>query len=391
MPYYQQAGRDDGEAIVVCLSPCICYTPRGDCTPPIPYMISANLGDEMNVAQKCNFNGNKAFTMSSRITACTGNEAGTAGGIQSGVNVGFCRPITYSPRIRVEGACLIRDYDLFEMNCAGPDGSSNIVGQLFFQSTQKARSCYTIKGKDTDLSVEEDKSELQCEDDKECDEQGRPYLYSSQERKESIINDTPANFPIEANPDASPSAGYYEITDIGSNTVNQYSDIIDQVASETGVDPDLISAVMYKEEAAGWYDDLYNIPGLGDAFDFVKPQKSFRPMNVNYNYWEGLVEDLGFTKNDIINDPYANIRTGAELLKRIEERIEDPTVEKVASMYNVLVRENTNDYGARVEYIYEDIIQGGEEEDPTITEMIIDSLIESAMRQLDSPIIPWRR
>lgn len=380
MTYYQQGGRDDGEALVVCLSPCICKTPMGKSTPPIPYMITANLGDDMKTAQKCNFNGNKVFTMDSRITTCTGNEAGTAGGVKSGVNVGFCKPITYSPRIRVEGACLIRDYDLFEMNCAGSDGSSNIVGQLFFQSTQKARSCYIIKGNNVDLSVVEDKSELQCEDDKECDEQGRPYLYGSQERKDSIINNTPANFPIEPTSNTSSSAGYYEITKLGSNAVNEYSDIIDQVALETGVDPDLISAIMYKEEAAGWYDGLTK---------HIKEPKSFRPMNINYNYWEDFISDLGYTKDDIINDPEANIRVGAELLRRIEERIEDPTIEKVASMYNVLGKENTSDYGARVEYIYNDIIQSDEEESPTITETVIDILIKNAIRELETPMIPW--
>ncbi len=145
MTYYQQGGRDDGDAIVICLSPCICKTPMGKSTPPIPYMITAKLGDDMKTAKQCNFNGNKVFTMDSRITTCTGNEAGTAGGVKSGVNTGYCRPLTHTSMLRVEGAYVIRDGDMFEMNCAGPEGASNIFGKVKFEAKQKPMPEFEIE------------------------------------------------------------------------------------------------------------------------------------------------------------------------------------------------------------------------------------------------------
>lgn len=86
MTYYKQGGRDDDEATIICLSPCICLTPLGKEMLPVPYMITAKLGNKIKTAKKCRFNGKEVFTMDSRVTTCTGNEAGTGGGVQSGVN-----------------------------------------------------------------------------------------------------------------------------------------------------------------------------------------------------------------------------------------------------------------------------------------------------------------
>ncbi len=96
MTYHFQGGRDDDDAMVICLTPCVCKTPMGKSTPFVPYMITASLGDNVNTAQKCNFNNNKVFTTDSRITTCTGNEAGSLGGAKSGVNKGYCRPSSHT-------------------------------------------------------------------------------------------------------------------------------------------------------------------------------------------------------------------------------------------------------------------------------------------------------
>ncbi|RYG89192.1 DUF4150 domain-containing protein [Loktanella sp. IMCC34160] len=40
------------------------------------------------------FTGQKAFTMQSCTNKVTGDEAGTKGGVVSGVNTGWCRPIS---------------------------------------------------------------------------------------------------------------------------------------------------------------------------------------------------------------------------------------------------------------------------------------------------------
>ncbi len=144
MAKYKQGGRDDGKAKIRCLTPCVCKTPMGNSTPPVPYIITAYMGDDMRVAKKCRFNGKKVFTMDSRTTKCKRNKAGKAGGIKSGVNTGHCRPKTHTKMLRVESAYVIRDGDLFEMNCAGPDGASNTIGKVYFESTQKEREEFSI-------------------------------------------------------------------------------------------------------------------------------------------------------------------------------------------------------------------------------------------------------
>ena len=107
-------------------------------------------------------------------------------------------------------------------------------------------------------------------------------------------------------------------------------------ASAQGVDPDLVKAIMYMETTHGWYDEYYPF------------NKSERPMNIHTEYWS----DLGYSKEQL-SDPAINIKVGVTLIRRISDRVRNPTVAKVASIYNVLGREKVNDYGARVQKIYD--------------------------------------
>ncbi len=45
---------------------------------------------------------------------------------------------------------------------------------------------------------------------------------------------------------------------------------------------------------------------------------------------------------------------GAVILSRIKDRIQHPTLEKVASIYNFTGAEQTRDYGAQVSRIYKE-------------------------------------
>lgn len=47
-----------------------------------------------------------------------------------------------------------------------------------------------------------------------------------------------------------------------------------------------------------------------------------------------------------------NVQAGVTLIRRIQERIEGPTVTKIASVYVFSGREKVNDYGARVAEVY---------------------------------------
>lgn len=117
---------------IVCLAPCVCKTPMGSSMVPVPYMIVASLKDATRTVPTVLFGGEEAFTMNSRITTLTGNEPGTGGGIVSGVNVGWCRPQTNKPSFVVGGNPVIQHDCVYEMNCSGPDGSSNTIGKLIY-------------------------------------------------------------------------------------------------------------------------------------------------------------------------------------------------------------------------------------------------------------------
>lgn len=70
-------------------------------------------------------------------------------------------------------------------------------------------------------------------------------------------------------------------------------------------------------------------------------------MNLHYSYWK----DIGVTK-EALGCPYYNIEFGIALLSRIQARIENPTIRKIATIYNFLGAEVVSDYGARVAKLY---------------------------------------
>ena len=120
------------EAWIVCLSPDVCLTPMGKSVVPVPYMIASKLDWSERTSSSVSFGGEEAFTMDSRLNKVVGNEGGTAGGVGSGVNVGYCRPQSNKTSYFVGGKEVIQNDCVFEMNCAGPDGSSNTLGSLLF-------------------------------------------------------------------------------------------------------------------------------------------------------------------------------------------------------------------------------------------------------------------
>lgn len=53
------------------------------------------------------FTGQEAFNMNSRTDKVTGDEAGTNGGVVSGVNKGWCRPKSNKSSVYVDGVQVI--------------------------------------------------------------------------------------------------------------------------------------------------------------------------------------------------------------------------------------------------------------------------------------------
>lgn len=119
---------ETGEAIVMCTSPDVCLTSGA----PVPYQIIARFDSVIRQEATVRFKGNKVMTMDSRITNVIGDEAGTGGGIISGVNLGYCRPITHSTTVRAGGNHVIYHSALYWMNCAGPEGPGNTIGTVLY-------------------------------------------------------------------------------------------------------------------------------------------------------------------------------------------------------------------------------------------------------------------
>ncbi|WMN64993.1 hypothetical protein [Vibrio parahaemolyticus] len=160
-----------------------------------------------------------------------------------------------------------------------------------------------------------------------------PVLNKSAERKLSIINDTPAIFTIVDSDSAVGRKPLYEIDSFSE--VGKWCGLIIHQSKKHGVDPRLVAAIMYMETTHGWYDKVYPL------------RKTILPMNLHYSYWKGI----GVTK-EALGCPYYNIEFGITLLSRIQARIENPTIRKIATIYNFLGAEVVSDYGARVAKLY---------------------------------------
>lgn len=129
----KDAARHSGkEAQIVCLAPDVCKTPMGSDMVPVPYMILSKLDWSEKTVSNTKFNGLDAFTMASRTNKVIGDEPGTGGGVASGTNMGWCRPISNKTTFFVSGREVLQHTCYYDMNCSGPDGIGNTVGKLRF-------------------------------------------------------------------------------------------------------------------------------------------------------------------------------------------------------------------------------------------------------------------
>ena len=113
------AARKNGIFKAVSLLPDVCKTPMGPNMVPVPYPVIADLSDSVQVAKSVRFNGDPVFLFGdSLVTRVSGNEAGTGGGMRSGVNKGKVRPAKSSASVRVEKKFVVRHGDECDMNLA---------------------------------------------------------------------------------------------------------------------------------------------------------------------------------------------------------------------------------------------------------------------------------
>lgn len=171
-----------------------------------------------------------------------------------------------------------------------------------------------------------------------------PIVNLSKDRINSIVNNTPARFEIEKTTSSSDAAPWYEDTRTAQKALKEHNAIIDLMAKKHNLDPDLIRAVMWAENARGSYW------GAGYVLDEMKASETIMPMNINKDIWYKLVSD---DSNDLYS-PVQNIEAATILLKRIQDRIVNPTPEKIAAIWHFIGHEKTNNYSAYVGLVYKE-------------------------------------
>lgn len=185
-----------------------------------------------------------------------------------------------------------------------------------------------------------------------------PILSKAEDRKQSIINDTPARFHIEGY-ESSISGdikNFLKQNVASPNVLEKVSEnevLIVIKSKKYRLDSNLVRAIIFLETTHGYYDKVYDIPLVCDIFTkYYGSQKSFAPMNINYDYWRELAEKMGYTKEQIRNNPDANLDIGCLILRRIIDRLESPTIEKIGTLYNALAKEQISDYGKILNICY---------------------------------------
>lgn len=121
--------RQDGQFVCISLTPDVCKSPVA----PVPYPIIGVFSDSTLLSPNVRFRGKPVFTMKSRLTTVVGDEAGVGGGVVSGVNKGWCEPISHNPTVRVNGEYVAYNAESYmKMNMPGPSGPHNTIGQVKF-------------------------------------------------------------------------------------------------------------------------------------------------------------------------------------------------------------------------------------------------------------------
>jgi soluble lytic murein transglycosylase-like protein len=144
---------------------------------------------------------------------------------------------------------------------------------------------------------------------------------------------------VRDNPKVDGSEPWYASRSYGTDAVRKYGPLVDQAAKSAGLDADLVRAIMHVEHANGGF--------YGYAAQHAGIAKSLYPMNIRPDLWQTLAGP-----NADFDDPQTNIDAGVRLIKRIRDRLVNPSAARIATLYNNMAADFTSDYGAQVENAY---------------------------------------
>lgn len=172
-----------------------------------------------------------------------------------------------------------------------------------------------------------------------------PIIKMRKDREKSLVENTNALFEIRSNPKNAQNDLWDDVRTfdvLGKSAVQKYNEEILESAQKHNLDPDVIRAVMYAENARG------HKLGMNALADVVGLSDSVMPMNIQIKKWSKLIEknpkELYNSKN--------NIEASAVLLKRIKDRIKNPTPEKIGSIWNSAGKEETSEFGEYIGKLY---------------------------------------
>jgi hypothetical protein len=114
-----------GSSGIATAFPDVCKTPTPAGPVPVPYPNVARSADTSQGSRTVAMDGNPIMLKGSVYATSTGDEAGSAGGVVSGVTKGKAEFLTYSFDVKVEGRNVCRLGDLMGQNIGG---SLNIAG-----------------------------------------------------------------------------------------------------------------------------------------------------------------------------------------------------------------------------------------------------------------------
>lgn len=111
----------DGAYVIVSMAPDVCLTPMGNSVVPIPYAISHKM-DQSEQCSKNVFVNDKAVFLHglSFVDKVKGDEAGSKGGVVSGVNGKVSHSLQKSANVYVNGHLIVRTGDTMHMNTGKP-------------------------------------------------------------------------------------------------------------------------------------------------------------------------------------------------------------------------------------------------------------------------------
>jgi len=102
--------------------PDVCKTPTPGGPVPIPYPNTGKASDTSSGTKKVKVDGQMAMVKGAKYSTSTGDEAGSVGGVISGVTKGVCEFMLYSFDVKFEGKNVCRLGDMLLHN------KKNIMG-----------------------------------------------------------------------------------------------------------------------------------------------------------------------------------------------------------------------------------------------------------------------